>query len=58
MSPSDHNFIQVRFYNNGRDGFKISDSGRGYLLSELSMIAKIAQLRERNEIYKVKSIGW
>lgn len=51
-------YIEVRFYDKGSNGFDIVDNGTGYTQSELSVICKCLERRERNEIYKTKSIGF
>ena len=48
----------MRFYAKGADGFDIVDNGSGYTQSELQVICKCLPKRERNEIYKTKSIGY
>ena len=54
-SPS---FVEVKFIGRGADGFDIIDDGVGYTHSQLSLICKCLPDRERNEIYKEKSIGY
>lgn len=51
-------FVEVRFINRGADGFDIIDDGVGYTHNQLSVICKCLPERERNEIYKEKSIGY
>lgn len=45
-------------YGKGEHGFDIVDNGSGYTQSDLMMIAKCLPERERNELYKKKSIGY
>ena len=40
------------------NGFDIVDNGSGYTQSELAILCKCLPQRERNEIYKIKSIGF
>ena len=50
-------YVEVRMYNKGANGFDIVDNGSGYTQSNLATICKCFPQRERNEIYKTKSIG-
>ena len=51
-------FVEVKFIGRGADGFDIVDDGIGYTHNQLSLICKCLPDRERNEIYKEKSIGY
>lgn len=51
-------YIEVRFYGKGANGFDLVDNGSGYTQTELAVLCKCLQKRERNEIYKHKSIGF
>ena len=42
----------------GALGFTIVDNGMGYTQNDLSIICRCLPERERNEIYKTKSIGY
>ena len=50
--------IEVRFYGKGADGFDLVDNGSGYTQNDLSVICKCLSKRERNEIYKHRSLGY
>ena len=39
-------------------GFDILDNGAGWTQADLSVMCKCLPRRERNEMYKKKSIGW
>lgn len=54
----DPTYIELRLYGKGADGFDVIDNGPGYTQSELQEICKILPQRQRNEIYKTKSIGF
>lgn len=51
-------YIEVRFYSRGANGFDLVDNGAGFTQNELSVICKVLPKRERNDIYKVRSIGF
>ena len=51
-------YIEVRFYGKGSSGFDLVDNGSGYTQAELSVICRCMPKRERNELYKNKSIGY
>ena len=51
-------YIEVRFYGKGAHGFDLVDNGSGYTQNELAIICKCLPRRERNEIYKQKSLGY
>ena len=51
-------YIEVRFYGKGANGFDLVDNGSGYTQNELGIICKCLPRRERNEIYKQKSLGY
>jgi len=51
-------YIEVRLYCKGALGFDVVDNGCGYTQTELQTMCKILFNRERNEIYKKKSIGF
>ena len=51
-------YVEVRLYDKSMKGFDILDNGEGYTQNDLSVIAKCLPTRERNELYKTKSIGW
>ena len=50
--------IFVTFYRRGCDGLDFEWDGRGIPDKELPHICKCLELRERNEMYKSKSIGY
>jgi DNA mismatch repair ATPase MutL len=50
--------IEVRMYRKGLNGFDIIHDGEGYPDTELPYLCKTMEFRERNEIYKMKSIGY
>ena len=51
-------YIEVRLYDKSMKGFDILDNGTGYTQNDLSVIAKCLPARERNDLFKSKSIGW
>lgn len=56
MNPA--TFIEIKFKNFGAYGFTIVDDGVGYTSNDLSVLCKCLPNRERNEIYKERSIGY
>ena len=52
------NNIEVKFYRKAINGFDIIYDGDGISDSEIPNICNCMELRERNEIYKTKSIGY
>ena len=50
--------IEIRFYRKGLNGFDIIYDGDGISDAELPLICKCMPMRERNEIYKTRSIGY
>jgi len=51
-------YIEIRLYNKSMYGFDILDNGTGWTQDDLKIICKCLPRRERNEMYKKKSIGW
>ena len=51
-------YVEVRLYAKGANGFDVVDNGCGFTQSQLAILCKCMPTRERNEIYKVKSIGF
>ena len=51
-------YVEVRLYAKGANGFDVVDNGCGFTQSQLAVLCKCMPTRERNEIYKVKSIGF
>jgi DNA mismatch repair ATPase MutL len=50
--------ISLTFHQYGTFGFTLSDNGTGYTTADLSVIARCLPQRERNEMYKTRSIGF
>jgi DNA mismatch repair protein PMS2 len=50
--------VEFRFYRKGLNGFDVIYNGMGISDTELPLICGCMELRERNEIYKTKSIGY
>ncbi len=50
--------IQIRFYKKGALGFDIIWDGEGIPDSELPLLCKCMEYRERNELYKTRSLGY
>ena len=48
----------MRFFRKGYNGFDVICNGDGIPDSELPYICRCMEFRERNEIYKSKSIGY
>jgi DNA mismatch repair ATPase MutL len=50
--------IEIRFFRKGLNGFDFIYDGEGISDQELPLICKCMEMRERNEIYKSRSIGY
>ena len=55
-AEADH--IRITFYKRGAEGFDFWYNGKGIDNKEIEKVAKCFELRERNEIYKTRSIGY
>ena len=50
--------IEVRFFNNGAEGFDVIDDGDGIMENEFEVLPECLDERSRNDLYKTKSIGF
>jgi len=50
--------IEVRFFNIGADGFDIIDDGDGISEEDFEVLPECLDERIKNDIYKLKSIGF
>jgi DNA mismatch repair ATPase MutL len=50
--------VEVRFLRNGAEGFDIIDDGDGIKEADMQNFCRTLPNRERNDIYKTRSIGY
>jgi DNA mismatch repair ATPase MutL len=50
--------VEVRFLKMGSDGFDVIDNGEGIPESDFLTLAKTLPNREKNDMYKTRSLGY
>jgi DNA mismatch repair protein MutL len=50
--------IEVRFIKMGSEGFDVIDNGIGIAECEFESLCKTLPIRERNDLYKTRSLGY
>jgi DNA mismatch repair ATPase MutL len=50
--------IEIRLFNNGSEGFDIIDDGDGITEEEFLCLPECLDERQRNDMYKTRSIGF